>query len=173
MLADTGATLSLVDRTVMRRLGRGAEPLEPYAGRVNSSSGHPLRVRGWATVPVRLGSVLIDLRVLVVDKLHVDAILGVDALGAFGAVIDVEERTMTLKRTGETLELGVAVVELRFSAALASAIRLPPKSQALVMATVVGRIADGFAVLVEGSLKLPPMLRAARSLCTVERGQVI
>ncbi|KAG1702013.1 hypothetical protein DVH05_010502 [Phytophthora capsici] len=147
MLAHTGATLSLVDRTVIRRLGRGTEPLEAYAGRVNSSSGHPLRVRGWATVPVRLG--------------------------AFGAVIDVEERTMTLKRTGEILELGVVVVELRFSAALASANRLPPQSQALVMATVVGRIADGLAVLVEGSLRLPPMLRAARSLCTVERGQVI
>lgn len=173
MLADTGATLSLVDKTVMRRLGRGAEPLEPYVGRVNSSSGHSLRVRGWASVPIRLGSIEVKLRVLVVDQLHVDAILGVDALGAFGAVIDVEDHSMKLKKTGEVLQLGVAVVEMRFRAALAASVRLPPKSHALVMASVVGRIDEGATVLVEGAEGLSPMFRAARTLGTVDGGDVI
>lgn len=89
MLADTGATLSLVDRRVLKRLGRGTEQLEPYEGLVRSSSGHKLRIRGWITLTLRLGTVEVPLSVLVADQLHVDAILGVDALGAFGAVIDV------------------------------------------------------------------------------------
>eukprot|EP00644_Phytophthora_capsici_P007573 jgi/Phyca11/131320/e_gw1.104.60.1 len=102
--------------------------------------------------------------------LHVDAILGVDALGAFGAVIDVEDRSMKLKKTGKVLQLGVAVVEMRFRAALAASVRLPPKSHALVMASVVGQIDEGATVLVEGAEDLSPMFRAARTLCTVDGG---
>ncbi|KAG2777308.1 hypothetical protein Pcac1_g12296 [Phytophthora cactorum] len=82
---------------------------------------------------------------LVADKLHDDAVLGVDDLGAFGAVIDVAERRMTLKGTGETLELGVPVKHKSF------------------MATV----------MVEGSLGFPPTLCVARSLGTVEDSMVI
>uniref|UniRef100_H3H3R4 RNA-directed DNA polymerase n=1 Tax=Phytophthora ramorum TaxID=164328 RepID=H3H3R4_PHYRM len=173
MLADTGATLSLVDKLVMRRLGRSTERLEPYDGRVNSSSGHPVRIRGWTSLPVRLGSMEISLRVLVAHNLHVDAILGVDALGAFGAVIDVAERTMTLKLTGEVLSLGAAVVHDSFMATMATSVRLPPHGQALVTTEVVGEVDDQSTVLIEGSLGLPPTLCVARSLCTIEKGKVI
>ncbi|KAG2824926.1 hypothetical protein PC111_g9617 [Phytophthora cactorum] len=90
--ADTGAMLSLIDRRFLKRLGRYSEPFE---GRVNSSSGHRLRVRGWISLPVCLAEKEVPVKMIVADKLHVDAILGVDALGAFGAVIDVTERTWT------------------------------------------------------------------------------
>ncbi|KAG3138718.1 hypothetical protein PC128_g25512 [Phytophthora cactorum] len=56
MLADTGATLSLIDRRFLKREGRCVEPLAPYDDRVSSSSGHRLRVHGWIRLPVRLGS---------------------------------------------------------------------------------------------------------------------
>ncbi|KAG2842310.1 hypothetical protein PC118_g6147 [Phytophthora cactorum] len=84
--------LSLIDRRFLKRLGRYSEPFE---GRVNSSSGHRLRVRGWISLPVCLAEKEVPVKMIVADKLHVDAILGVDALGAFGAVIDVTERTWT------------------------------------------------------------------------------
>ncbi|GMF55209.1 unnamed protein product [Phytophthora fragariaefolia] len=80
MLADTGATLSLVDRRVLKRLGRMSEPLEAYEGLVKSSSGHKLRIRGWTSLSVRLGTVEVSMSVLVADQLYVDAIVGVDAL---------------------------------------------------------------------------------------------
>ncbi|KAG4244187.1 hypothetical protein PC116_g7972 [Phytophthora cactorum] len=86
------AMLSLIDRRFLKRLGRYSEPFE---GRVNSSSGHRLRVRGWISLPVCLAEKEVPVKMIVADKLHVDAILGVDALGAFGAVIDVTERTWT------------------------------------------------------------------------------
>ncbi|KAE8966070.1 hypothetical protein PR001_g28525, partial [Phytophthora rubi] len=173
MLADTGATLSLVDTKVLKRLGRASEPLKPYDGLVRSSSGHRLRIRGWMVLPIRLGSLEITMSLLVAGQLHCDAILGVDALGAFGAVIDVAERTMTLKSTQEVLALGVTVVQETYMAAMAVSVRLPPRGQALVMTNVIGEAADDATVLVEGSLGLPPTLCVARTLCTVQKGQVI
>ncbi|KAE9147360.1 hypothetical protein PF006_g7962 [Phytophthora fragariae] len=173
MLADTGATLSLVDTKVLKRLGRASEPLKPYDGLVRSSSGHRLRIRGWMVLPIRLGSLEITMSLLVADQLHCDAILGVDALGAFGAVIDVAERTMTLKSTQEVLALGVTVVQETYMTAMTVSVRLPPRGQALVMTNVIGEAADDATVLVEGSLGLPPTLCVARSLCTVQKGQVI
>ncbi|KAE9356644.1 hypothetical protein PF008_g3504 [Phytophthora fragariae] len=173
MLADTGATLSLVDRRVLKRLGRASEPLEPYEGLVRSSSGHKLRIRGWISLAFCLGTVEVSLSVLVADRLHVDAILGVDALGAFGAVIDVADRTLTLKSSGEVLSLGFTMVQESYMTAMATSVRLPPLGQALVTTRVVGSIGDKSIVLVEGSLGLPPTLCAARSLGTVEDGQVI
>ncbi|KAE9034944.1 hypothetical protein PR002_g7849 [Phytophthora rubi] len=173
MLADTGASLSLVDRRVLKRLGRSSEPLELYEGLVRSSSGHKLRIHGWMTLTLRLGRIEIPLSVLVADQLHVDAILGVDALGAFEAVIDVAERSMKLKPSEEVLPLGFTVTQDSYMATMATSIRLPPRGQALVMSRVQGEVADRATVLLEGSLDLPANLCVARSLGLVEDGQVI
>ncbi|GMF51825.1 unnamed protein product [Phytophthora fragariaefolia] len=96
-----------------------------------------------------------------------------DALGAFGAVIDVAERTMTLKSTQEVLALGVTAVQETYMTAMAVSVRLSPRGQALVMTNVIGEAADDATVLVEGSLGLHPTLCVSRTLCTVQKGQVI
>ncbi|OWY92885.1 LOW QUALITY PROTEIN: hypothetical protein PHMEG_00037919, partial [Phytophthora megakarya] len=148
ILADTGAILSLVDSAVLERLGRTLVSLQPYEGRLS-------------------------LEVLVVDQLHIDAILGVDALGAFGAVIDVANRSMVLQRSGETLPLGVENIENPYLTKVLLTMRLPPRGQALVRADLVGEASEGSAMLVEVVLGLPPALGVARSLCTLENRQVI
>jgi hypothetical protein len=114
-----------------------------------------------------------NLNVLVAEQLNCDAILGVDALAVFGAVIDVAERTMTLKSTLEVLKLGTTVVQETFLSAMSVSMRLPPRGQALVMTNVIGDVGDRATVLVEGSLGLPPTLCIARTLSTVHEGQVI
>ncbi|GMF31064.1 unnamed protein product [Phytophthora fragariaefolia] len=106
MLADTGATLSLVSHRVLNRLGRSEAPFKPYKGRVKSSSGHMLRNYGRVHLELKLESLVVGLDLPVADQLHVNAILGVDVLGAFSAGIDVAERKMTLKRSGDVLPLG-------------------------------------------------------------------
>lgn len=173
VLADTGATLSLVGYRVLKRLGRTNEPLRPYDGMERSSSGHHLRIRGWIRLSLKLGSMEVTLNLLVAEKVHMDAILGVDALSAFGAVIDVAEKTLTLKSTKEILPLGVMVVHQTYLSKMAASIRLPPRGQALVMANVVGDAPEKATFLVEGSLGLPPTLCVARTVCTVNDGQVI
>ncbi|OWZ17086.1 LOW QUALITY PROTEIN: hypothetical protein PHMEG_0009019 [Phytophthora megakarya] len=164
---------SLVDSAGLKRLGKMLVSLQPYEGRVSSSSGHALLVKGWTHLPIRLGSLELSFEVLVVDQLHIDAILGVDALGAFGAVIDVANRSMVLQRSGETLPLGVETVENTYLTKVLSSMRLPPRGQALVRADLVGEVSEGSIMLVEAVFGLPPALGVDRSLCTLENGQAI
>ncbi|OWZ12504.1 putative membrane protein [Phytophthora megakarya] len=173
MLADTGATLNLVDSAVLTRIGKTSYPLYPYEGRVSSSSGHALHIEGWTHLPIQLGTLELTLEVLVVGKLHIEAILGVDALGAFGALIDVANRSMLLQRSGETLQLGVEAIENTYLTTMASSVRLPPLGQALVLTNLLGGTPDGSAVLVEAVMNLPPAFGVARSLGTVKNGQVV
>ncbi|GMF52601.1 unnamed protein product [Phytophthora fragariaefolia] len=173
MPTDTGATLSLVSHRVLKRLGRSDGPVKPYEGRVKSSSGHMLRIYGWVHLERKLGSLVVGLDLLVADRLHVVAILGVDALGGFGAVIDVAERKMTLKSSGDVLPLGVMVEHETFMATMATSVQLSPWGQVLVVTKVVGKPDDKAVVLVEGSVGLPPSLCVARTLCTVGDGNVI
>ncbi|OWZ15485.1 LOW QUALITY PROTEIN: Retrovirus-related Pol Polyprotein from transposon 412 [Phytophthora megakarya] len=172
-LYGCGATLSLVDSAVLERLGKTLVSLQPYEGQVSSSSGHALLVKGWQHLPILLGALELSLEVLVVDQLHIDAILGVDALCAFGAVFDVANRSMVLQRSGETLPLGVETVENTYLTKVLSVMRLPPRGQALVRAGLVGEMSEGSIMLVEAVLGLPPALGVARSLCTLENGQII
>ncbi|GMF40671.1 unnamed protein product [Phytophthora fragariaefolia] len=158
ILADTCATLSLVDRRVLKRLGRSSEPLEPYEGLVRSSSGHKLRTRGWIRLALRLGSEGISRSLLVADKLHVDAILGVDALGAFGAVIDVAERSLTLKGSGEVLPLGFTVAVVLVEGSLG----LPPS---LCVARTLCTVEDGLVVV--------EVCNASTDECWIRRGTVV
>ncbi|OWY94684.1 putative membrane protein [Phytophthora megakarya] len=106
MLADTGAIASLVSMNVLKRIGKATEQLKPYNGSLDSVSGHAIRVHGVIDLPIRLGSLEKMLSFVVVDQLHVDAILGTNILTAFRVVFDLEEHTMILKETGKTLTLG-------------------------------------------------------------------
>ncbi|ETP31057.1 hypothetical protein F442_20041 [Phytophthora nicotianae P10297] len=149
MLADTGAIASLVDRRVLRRLGRDSEPLRPYKGTLDSGSRHALR--GVIDLPVTLETLEKTLPFVVTDHLFVDAILGTDSLKAFRAVIDLEEQSMTLKGTGDVIPLGVTRVEETYAATISSSVRLEPGRQALVRSRVRGAVKDKSVVLVEGA----------------------
>ncbi|ETP33331.1 hypothetical protein F442_18131 [Phytophthora nicotianae P10297] len=173
MLADTGAIASLVDRRVLRRLGRDSESLRPYSGTLDSVSGHTIRVRGVIDLPVTLGTLEKTLPFVVTDHLFVDAILGTDSLKAFRAVIDLEEQSMTLKETGDVVPLGVARVEETYAATISSSVRLEPGRQALVRSRVRGAVKDKSVVLVEGVPGTDNSLRVARTLCTATDGTVL
>ncbi|EGZ27487.1 hypothetical protein PHYSODRAFT_410417, partial [Phytophthora sojae] len=156
MLIDTGAIASLVDKKVLKWLGRSAETLRPYTGGLDSVTGHEVQIKGEIDLPVTLGSV---------EKLLLFA--------SFRAVIDMEAQTMTLKDTGEVIPLGETRVEESYSASVAATVRLEPGSQALVRSRVRGGARQGSVVLVEGLTGGEASLRVARTLCTVHQGQVL
>ncbi|OWY96568.1 hypothetical protein PHMEG_00033137, partial [Phytophthora megakarya] len=110
---------------------------------------------------------------VVVDRLHVDAILGTDILKAFRAVIDLEDQVLTLKENGEVVPLGASRVEESFAADIAATVKLTPGAQALVRARLNGTLTPDTTVLVEGIAGGDDSLRIARTLCTVQDGQVI
>ncbi|GMF28614.1 unnamed protein product [Phytophthora fragariaefolia] len=109
----------------------------------------------------------------VVDRLHVHALLGTDALKAFRAVIDMEENVMMLKETGETIRLGTPRVEEMYVSRTNSTVRLCPGGQALVVANLMGTTPENSTVLIEGLPELDPLLKIARSLCSIQNGQTI
>ncbi|KAG4049564.1 hypothetical protein PC123_g15153 [Phytophthora cactorum] len=148
MLADTGAIASLVDKRVLKRLGRASEPLRPYTGSLNSVSGHEIRVSGVIDLPLTLGMLERTLPFVVADDLFIDAILGTDSFQAFRAVIDLEEQKMMLKGTGEAIPLGATRVEETYAASVNSPVRLKPGRQALVRSSVRGTVRNHSVVLV-------------------------
>ncbi|KAE9275340.1 hypothetical protein PR003_g29363, partial [Phytophthora rubi] len=106
LLIDTGAVASLLDARFLKRLGLFKAPLRPYKGSLKDVSGGSLRIKGELELTLRMGA-RYELRTfVVVDKLHVNAILGTDTLKAFRAVIDLDENIMTLKDSGEVIALG-------------------------------------------------------------------
>ncbi|POM70830.1 LOW QUALITY PROTEIN: Hypothetical protein PHPALM_12681, partial [Phytophthora palmivora] len=167
ILIDSGAVVSLIDRKLLRRIGRANDSLRPYDGNLNGVSGHQLKIRGVADLPLRLGSVEIVRPFVVVEHMYVDVILGTDSLRQFRAVVDLDTSTVTLKDTGEVFSLGTPRVEEAYSARVSSTIRICPGGQALVVSEVRGQASNGQTVLVEGTV------RVARILCTVNRGKLL
>ncbi|OWY97373.1 hypothetical protein PHMEG_00032112 [Phytophthora megakarya] len=137
MLADSGAIESLVHERVLRRIGRASDTLRTYSGSLDSVSGHDIKVRGVIDLPVTLGTMEKVLPFVVVDRLHVDAILGTDVLKAFRA-------------NGDVVPLGSSRVEENFAADIAATVRLTPGAQALVRARLNGTLTPDTTVLVEG-----------------------
>ncbi|KAE8890608.1 hypothetical protein PF003_g25358 [Phytophthora fragariae] len=173
LLIDTGAVASLLDARFLKRLGLSKAPLRPYKGSLKDVSGGSLRIKGELELTLRMGA-RYELRTfVVVDKLHVNAILGTDTLKAFRAVIDLDENIMTLKDSGEVIALGFPRVEEMYVTRIASAVRLRPGGQALVVTDVMGQAPDETTVLFEGLPELDANVKIARTLCTVHEGKAV
>ncbi|OWZ08939.1 hypothetical protein PHMEG_00018439 [Phytophthora megakarya] len=104
-------------------------------------------MKGTIDLRLRLGTLELVRRFVVVDRLRVNANLGTDTLKAFRGVIDLDENTVTLKSTCEVFRL-----RSRHSARMNSSVRLRPGGQALVVTDVYGSVPEGTTVLVEGNL---------------------
>ncbi|KAE9017273.1 hypothetical protein PR002_g13439 [Phytophthora rubi] len=173
MLIDTGAIASLVNSRVLKRVGRADTPLRPSNKDLNGVTGHKLRIRGEIDLPLRVGSLEVMRPFVVVDRLHVDTILGTDTLKELRAVIDLEDNTLTLKGTGEVFPLGTTRVEEMHSIRINSTVRLRPGGQALVVTEVQGKAPEYATVLIEGLQAVDATVRVARTLCTVHDGKVL
>ncbi|KAI9988719.1 hypothetical protein PInf_022181 [Phytophthora infestans] len=142
-------------------------------GSLNGASGSALDIEEVIYLPVTLGSVERRIPFAVVRMLHVDAILGTNALKDVRAVVDLDESTVTLKDTGEVFPLGSPRVEESYLSRISSTIRLRPGGQARAIAEIQGQLVDGATVLVEGLAELDDSIKVARTLCTVYDDQVI
>ncbi|OWZ19731.1 hypothetical protein PHMEG_0005970 [Phytophthora megakarya] len=109
---------------------------------------------------------------VVVDRLHADAILVTDILKAFQAIIDLESHVSTLKEHGEVVPLGASRVEENFAADIAATVKLTSGAQALVRARLHGTLSPGTMGFVEGIAEDADSLQIARTLCTVQDGQM-
>ncbi|KAG2764667.1 hypothetical protein Pcac1_g23742 [Phytophthora cactorum] len=124
MLVNSGAEASVIDYKVLKRIGHADEPLQPYDHKLNSVTGHKLKIRGIIDLPVRLGSQERIRPFGVVDRLYVDVILVTDTLTAYRAVFDPNENAFILKDTDEVFPLGTPRIEELHQSKISSTIRL-------------------------------------------------
>ncbi|KAG3108181.1 hypothetical protein PI125_g12069 [Phytophthora idaei] len=94
MLVDTGAVASLMNKSVLARIGRATTSLSPNYGSLNSASGHEIKALGVIDLPVRLESVEKELPFIITNRVHVDSTLGTDSLSAFRVAINLKIRTI-------------------------------------------------------------------------------
>ncbi|GMF20951.1 unnamed protein product [Phytophthora fragariaefolia] len=149
LVVDTGGIASLVDSRVLTRLGVSTATLRPYSGSLDGVARQKLRIKGEVDLPLRLGSLEKLRSFVVIDRLHVDAILGTDTLKAFRAVIDLDDNVMTLNDSGEVFPLRTPRVEEMYTSRIANTVRIRPAGQALVVADVIGQATYLSTVLIE------------------------
>ena len=96
MLVDTGASTSLVDR---RALGAEAVNIFPITISPVGLTGHPLKTYGGAKMWIKIRKKGIWLPMIVVEFPHrtFQGILGINALRAFGMVIDLAKNSLHLQ----------------------------------------------------------------------------
>ncbi|OWZ16352.1 hypothetical protein PHMEG_0009872 [Phytophthora megakarya] len=99
---------------MLRRLVRSNDPLRPCDNSRNGVTGHKINMK-------------------VVNRHHVDAILGTDTLKVFRAVVDLDESTLPLKTTSEVFQLVSLRVEESHSSKINSTARLQPGGQVIVI----------------------------------------
>ncbi|ETK75783.1 hypothetical protein L915_17651, partial [Phytophthora nicotianae] len=149
----------LVPSRILEWIGRSTEPLRGFTQSLNAVSGHSLKTRGVIDLQRRLGSLEKTIPFVVVDQLHVDAIL--------------EDNMETLKGTGEAFPIGSSGVEESYRARISSAVRICPGGQAVVVADTAGQVEEGTTALVEGLVDLNAAVQVARTLCSIQEGKVI
>ncbi|KAG3173581.1 hypothetical protein PI126_g765 [Phytophthora idaei] len=155
------------------RIDRAKASLRTCSSSLNSASGHESKALGVIDFPVKLGAAEKELSFTLTDNLHVNVKLGTANLGTFRTVIDHEMRTMILKDMAEVLQLGDTRVEETYAIGVASSVQLLPGQQAPVGSRYRGDGFDSIAVFVVGVPELEEHLTVARTLFTVQHGQVL
>ncbi len=96
-LVDTGASMSVMAAAVVRELGlmhlvSGSETYKTASGTVTQALG---RIK---EVPIKVGGVQCNMTFMVVDTDSYDVLLGLDLLIKIGAIIDVEQGLIQVRR---------------------------------------------------------------------------
>ena len=99
-LINTGAAVSLLHTKVWTKLqnkGSLPQPLQKWAGLgLTGVNGNALSIKGCALIPVVVeGGKEFKVSFVITDDIMVDAILGLDFLGANSSVIDCGRRVLT------------------------------------------------------------------------------
>ena len=86
-LVDTGATINLIRSDVYGRL-TAAPALRTYKGSLETADGRAVKVDGWITTNLELGSIDDDIEALVVPELKAELILGMQSFKEYECSLD-------------------------------------------------------------------------------------
>ena len=133
MLVDTGAEVTILSHNVFYTL-RDRPRLLPWAKPLLTANGKPIRVHGAGTLPIQLGSAILNCPCLVAE-IKAPAILGIDAMEAFNCTISVRDCIMTIQDKYDVPLRKKACLKSRELSVLEDFV-VPPRSEALVVCRV-------------------------------------
>ena len=93
-LVDTGAAVSLIQASTWKRCVPDSQILEPSTQRLVSVTGAPLQVAGTTTIVLNVQGMSFEAKVLIVEGLTTDGILGLDFLQFHKCSINIHKRCL-------------------------------------------------------------------------------
>ena len=177
-LVDTGADVSLLSIELWKQVEATAQSkpeLEPgvAAQVLVGVQGSPLQIHGVASVEVELAKEKFSSRVIIVDSLTSEAILGKDFLKANKCVIDVGRNTLHFETRGVTLSFNSppgSQQVARVAVTLNETLEIPAHSEMEVMAGIPGAATEGTWMMEQEEKN--SAVRVARALVTPEQKEV-
>ncbi|KAM7303820.1 uncharacterized protein ISCGN_013745 [Ixodes scapularis] len=147
-LVDTGADYSVLSGRLSRRLRK---VMTPWDGpQIRTAGGHLITPVGRCTARVEIHGETCPVKFVVLQDCSRDVILGMDFLCEYGAIIDLAENKLTLRKPVPSVENPkptLAAVRV-----LASHVNLPPLSSVFVPVGTEGATCG--VALLEGSVQL-------------------
>lgn len=142
---DTGAAVTLLQRSIWDQMKQNEAVLEPWTGqRLIGVEGTPLQVCGTIQVELKLGEKIFQTRVVVVDGLTVDVILGLDFLETHSCTVDIGRKTLHFTNRGTSVILhGSQGTVAAIGVTISETLEVPAYSEMEVMANMAQPKAPG------------------------------
>ena len=160
---DTGAAVTLICKDVWDSVKSTDHRLEMWNGQnLIGVEGTPLQVHGYTKTTIQLAGEQFHVRVIVVDSLTTEAILGMDFLEANDCTIDIGKKQLLFPKLKLSIPLKDGAVA-HIGVTLTTSLHIPAMSEIEVTAKINGVSNTGTWLLKEkDSRKLP--VRVARAL---------
>ena len=174
-LVDTGATRSIIRPDYFRKIAKSRRPtLQAMERPVRLADGRQAQVEGQVELEVSIPGLATFCQPFIVMQVSEAVILGMDLLVKQGVVVNVVDKVLVTpdKVVGCVSEAGLPSAR---RVVLASDLELPPWSETIIGATLVGRRPEEVpeALLVSGRPRLGELgIIVARSVCEAGRSEV-
>lgn len=170
-LVDSGAAVSVVTLDILPSSSRSE--IDKTTLLTVGANGSPLDVIGRVNISITIGDFVNTHSFVVVRKLTVDCLLGVDFLTQYGAVIDCVRNTLSLNTTRSSLPLiapATTLTPIIATVTVPETTQIPARSKRLISCRIqYPGVILGQEGLLEPDYKGQGRLLIARSLNTVDR----
>ena len=173
LLVDSGATLSIIPKSLWLDMTKGGSELMGYSGDVAAANGGGMVILGkWQTV-CQLDSLALVAEFLVADVPAQEILLGFDFLTKYGALLDFGKKECRVM--GKLLPLLVpADMDTPKTVIVSTNTVIPPRSETIIMGKMESVCAPGRVGMLEPSDSVANHcnVMVARVVCTIDQDSV-
>ena len=166
-MIDTGATSSLITRKAINRLGCSNQVYEQAGDIVLGDAKTKLRQRGWIYLPLNIHGFRCAIRVIVVDDLTTEFVLGLNFLIKFKVAIKMEEQCLVIHHRDEQIYVGFEKPDY---VRLCQRYTIWPRSKCVVTATTsrISKATDVLLSVIDQKIQQNKRIRLCDGLVDVK-----